>query len=93
MGPEVTDQVDSKPDTERRQEQRRYPDKHVAGAIDWQPRHRAGLRGGAADVDVPVEALWRLDIPSYVSSECPLCAKGILATHPGTTPAPAGVAR
>jgi orotate phosphoribosyltransferase len=49
--------------------------------------------GGAADVDVPVEALWRLDIPSYVSSECPLCAKGILATHPGTTPAPAGVAR
>jgi orotate phosphoribosyltransferase len=49
--------------------------------------------GGAADVDVPVEALWRLDIPSYASSECPLCAKGILATHPGTTPAPAGATR
>jgi orotate phosphoribosyltransferase len=61
---------------------------HVAGAAVLVDRS-----GGAADVDVPVEALWRLDIPSYVSSECPLCAKGILATHPGTTPAPAGVAR
>jgi orotate phosphoribosyltransferase len=61
---------------------------HVAGAAVLVDRS-----GGAADVDVPVEALWRLDIPSYVSSECPLCAKGILATHPGTTPAPAGATR
>jgi len=61
---------------------------HVAGAAVLVDRS-----GGAADDDVPVEALWRLDIPSYVSSECPLCAKGILATHPGTTPAPAVVAR
>jgi len=49
--------------------------------------------GGSADVGVPVEALWRLDIPSFEPAECPLCAKGIPATHPGTTPAPAVVSR
>jgi orotate phosphoribosyltransferase len=43
--------------------------------------------GGAARLDVPVHSLWRLDIPSYAAAECPLCAKGIAATHPGTTPA------
>jgi orotate phosphoribosyltransferase len=49
--------------------------------------------GGAADIDVPIKALWRLEIASYVSAECPLCAKGVPATHPGTTPAPAVVSR
>ena len=49
--------------------------------------------GGAARLDVPVEALWRLDIPSYSPTECPLCAKGVPAVHPGTTPAPAVVSR
>jgi len=49
--------------------------------------------GGAARLDVPVEALWRLDIPSYSPTECPLCAKGVPAVHPGTTPAPAIVSR
>ncbi len=49
--------------------------------------------GGAARLEVPVHSLWRLDIPSYAPAECPLCAKGILATHPGTTPAPAVVSR
>ena len=49
--------------------------------------------GGAALVDVPIEALWRLEIPSYVAAECPLCAKGVPVTHPGTTPAPAAVSR
>ena len=49
--------------------------------------------GGAAGVGVPIEALWRLEIPSYAPAECPLCAKGIIATHPGTTPAPAVVSR
>ena len=44
--------------------------------------------GGAARLDVPVHSLWRLDIPSYTSAECPLCAKGVATTHPGTTPAP-----
>ena len=49
--------------------------------------------GGAARLDVPLHALWRLEIPSYAASECPLCAKGVLAVHPGTTPAPAVVSR
>jgi len=49
--------------------------------------------GGASRLDVPVHPLWRLDIPSYAPAECPLCAKGIPATHPGTTPAPAVVSR
>jgi len=49
--------------------------------------------GGASRLDVPVHTLWRLDIPSYAPAECPLCAKGIPATHPGTTPAPAVVSR
>lgn len=43
---------------------------------------------GAARLDVPLHSLWRLDIPSYASAECPLCGKGLPATHPGTTPAP-----
>jgi orotate phosphoribosyltransferase len=44
--------------------------------------------GGAARSDVPVHSLWRLDTPAYTSAECPLCAKGVPAMHPGTTPAP-----
>lgn len=61
---------------------------HVAGAAVLVDRS-----GGAANVGVPIEALWRLEIPSYAPAECPLCAKGIPATHPGTTPAPAVVSR
>jgi orotate phosphoribosyltransferase len=49
--------------------------------------------GGAARLDVPLHALWRLDIPSYAVAECPLCAKGVPAMHPGTTPAPVSVSR
>ena len=49
--------------------------------------------GGAADLGVPVHSLWRLEIPTYAPAECPLCAKGIPVTHPGTTPAPAVVSR
>jgi orotate phosphoribosyltransferase len=49
--------------------------------------------GGEARLDVPVEALWRLDIATYAPADCPLCAKGIPATHPGTTPAPAVASR
>ena len=49
--------------------------------------------GGAADLEVPFHALWTVSIPSYAPPDCPLCAKGLPATHPGTTPAPAGAAR
>jgi orotate phosphoribosyltransferase len=46
--------------------------------------------GGSAGIDVPYLALWRLEIPSYSAADCPLCAKGVPVTHPGTTPARAG---
>jgi orotate phosphoribosyltransferase len=49
--------------------------------------------GGATRLDVSVHSLWRLEIPSYAPAECPLCAKGTPAAHPGTTPAPAVVSR
>jgi orotate phosphoribosyltransferase len=49
--------------------------------------------GGATPLDTPVHSLWRLEIASYAPADCPLCAKGIPATHPGTTPAPAGATR
>jgi orotate phosphoribosyltransferase len=48
---------------------------------------------GATSLDVPVHSLWRLEIPAYTAAACPLCAKGILATHPGTTPAPVAASR
>ena len=44
--------------------------------------------GGAAELGVPLHALWRLDIPTYAAAECPLCAAGVPTDHPGTTPAP-----
>jgi orotate phosphoribosyltransferase len=49
--------------------------------------------GGAAELDVPVHSLWGLEIPTYAPAECPLCAKGIPVTHPGTTPAPVAAPR
>ena len=49
--------------------------------------------GGAARLDIPVHPLWRLDIPSYAPADCPLCGKGVPATHPGTTPAPVATPR
>jgi orotate phosphoribosyltransferase len=48
---------------------------------------------GDTRLDVPVHALWRLEIPTYAPADCPLCAKGMPVSHPGTTPAPAGAAR
>jgi orotate phosphoribosyltransferase len=49
--------------------------------------------GGRASLDVEIHALWSLDIPAFLPAECPLCAKGVPAAHPGTTPAPASTAR
>jgi orotate phosphoribosyltransferase len=48
---------------------------------------------GAGRLDLPVHSLWRLDIPTYAPAECPLCGKGVPATHPGTTPAPVAMPR
>jgi len=44
--------------------------------------------GGAASLGVPLHALWSLDIPTYAAETCPLCAKDVAITKPGTTPAP-----
>jgi orotate phosphoribosyltransferase len=48
--------------------------------------------GGSAKLDVPLHALWSLDIPAYPPAECPLCARGVAVTKPGTTPAQAAPA-
>lgn len=39
---------------------------------------------GTADVGVPRIALVSLDVPSYKSEDCPLCAEGIEAVKPGS---------
>jgi len=44
--------------------------------------------GGAATLDVPLHALWTVDIPTYAPSGCPQCAAGVPLAKPGTTPAP-----
>ena len=44
--------------------------------------------GGAARLDIPLHALWTLDIPSYAPADCPQCADGVPLVKPGTTPAP-----
>jgi orotate phosphoribosyltransferase len=43
--------------------------------------------GGAAKLDVPLRALWTLDIPTYAPGDCPQCANGVPVSKPGTTPA------
>jgi orotate phosphoribosyltransferase len=45
--------------------------------------------GGAATSDVPLHALWTIDIPTYAPADCPQCAAGVPLVKPGTTPAPA----
>jgi orotate phosphoribosyltransferase len=44
--------------------------------------------GGAASPDVPLHALWTVDIPAYAPDDCPQCAEGVPLVKPGTTPAP-----
>src|SRR5712692_1631085 len=43
--------------------------------------------GGSTTLDVPVRALWSIEVPSYSPADCPLCRDGIPVTKPGTTPA------
>ena len=43
--------------------------------------------GGQAHLDVPIRALWSLDVPAFEADACPLCADGVPVTKPGTTPA------
>jgi len=43
--------------------------------------------GGTAGLDVPLRALWAVDIPNYAPADCPQCAEGVPLVKPGTTPA------
>jgi len=40
------------------------------------------------NLGVPLAALVRLEFPSWLPAECPLCAKGLPLVKPGTTAAP-----
>lgn len=44
--------------------------------------------GGATSLDVPLHALWRIEIPTFSPGDCPQCAEGVPLAKPGTTPAP-----
>ncbi|MEQ1646277.1 MAG: phosphoribosyltransferase family protein, partial [Pyrinomonadaceae bacterium] len=39
---------------------------------------------GTADVGIPRISLVKMDVPSYSSDECPICAEGIPAVKPGS---------
>lgn len=54
---------------------------HVVGATALIDRS-----GGAAQLGVPFETLARLALPTYEPSSCPLCAKGVPVTKPGSRP-------
>ena len=42
-------------------------------------------RGGdATRLDVPLQTLVRLDVPAYPPESCPMCAKGLAVTKPGS---------
>lgn len=45
--------------------------------------------GGTARLDVPLHALWSVDVPTFDPAGCPDCAAGRSLSKPGTTPAPA----
>ena len=42
--------------------------------------------GGRARLEVPFESLLDIDVPTYQPDECPLCAKGLPITKPGSRP-------
>lgn len=54
---------------------------HVVGAAAIIDRS-----GGAATFDVPFQALLQIDLPTYQPDVCPLCAKGLPVTKPGSRP-------
>jgi orotate phosphoribosyltransferase len=44
--------------------------------------------GGRVDLGVPLHALLRMEIETWAPEECPLCARGLPLTKPGTTATP-----
>jgi orotate phosphoribosyltransferase len=57
---------------------------HVVGAAAIVDRS-----GGSARVDVPFTALLDVSLPTYEPDQCPLCAKAVPLTKPGSRPVPA----
>jgi orotate phosphoribosyltransferase len=39
---------------------------------------------GASTLDLPLQALIRLDVPTYQAEACPLCARGVPVVKPGS---------
>ena len=54
---------------------------HVVGAAAIVDRS-----GGTASFDVPFQALLGMDLPTYQSEACPLCAEGLPVQKPGSRP-------
>jgi orotate phosphoribosyltransferase len=52
---------------------------HVAGAGAIIDRS-----GGASTLELPLQALVRLDVPTYQPDSCPLCARGLPVVKPGS---------
>jgi orotate phosphoribosyltransferase len=42
--------------------------------------------GGASRLDLPLQSLVRLDVPTYQPEACPLCARGVPLVKPGSRP-------
>lgn len=61
-----------------------------AGAIVVGAAVLVDRSGGATTLDVPLHALWTIDIPTHTPADCPHCAAGVPITKPGTTPAQVG---
>jgi orotate phosphoribosyltransferase len=40
--------------------------------------------GGQARLDLPLQALVRLDVPTYQPDDCPFCARGVPVVKPGS---------
>lgn len=43
-------------------------------------------RSGGFDLGVPLTALWTIRMADFEPADCPLCARGLPAEKPGTTP-------
>jgi orotate phosphoribosyltransferase len=52
---------------------------HVVGAAAIVDRS-----GGASRLELPLQALVRLDVPTYSPDACPLCARGVPVVKPGS---------
>jgi orotate phosphoribosyltransferase len=71
--------VDRSPSTPREPQGRPEPGRGTTGS---------GQAPGPvrADLGVPFASLLQIDLPTYESSACPLCAQGLAAVKPGSRP-------